>query len=136
MEKVKLLIFDLWMVLYFETLKNNIPIYVEGKNLSQNQEKFIKNEIFKFLIIAADPKSLPLRSGKAFHIGWKNCRITYKDIANRLTKQLIEEGIKLKKPLKENNIKGYIHEVKETITERVRKASEEFDWDEKLEEIE
>ena len=61
MEKVKQLICDLWMDLCFEALKNDIP----KKELSSpKQKKFIRNKIFSFLITAANPDSLPPRTGR------------------------------------------------------------------------
>jgi hypothetical protein len=131
MEKVKLLICDLWMELCLEALENDIP---KKEMLSQKQKKFIRDKIFSFLMTAANPDSLPLTSGKAFHIGWKNCTISYNDIAKRLNKQFEEEN-KKEKIYTEGDIKGYIFYVRDKISKRVRKASEDFNWNKKLKKI-
>jgi predicted house-cleaning noncanonical NTP pyrophosphatase (MazG superfamily) len=135
MEKVKLLVCDLWIELYFSALENDIPNCVGEEILSQKQKKYIRDKIFELLTSNSKIDSLPYKSGKAFHIAWRNCTISYQDVANRLNEQLKEEGEGIKKSLTENDIKGYIFYIKGIITKRVREASKDLNWGQKLRRI-
>ena len=127
MQIVRDSIYELWKNLVNAAKEEDIGEYASKNDLNDKQIDYIEKKIWDFMTDCALPEKLPDRQGRAFWIAWGNCKINHQDIAERLTKQLIEEG-KQKAHLSENNIKGYLIEVRKKIRERVRNESAHWDW--------
>jgi hypothetical protein len=128
MQIVRDSIYELWKKLVNAVQAQYFADNISGETLNEKQLEYIEKKIWDFMTACSVPDRLPNRQGRAFWIAWGNCKISHKDIAERLTEQLRQEGNNIRTPLTENNIKGYLFEVREKIKERVLKASNQWDW--------
>ena len=128
MQLVRDSIYELWKNMVKAVQDEDIADYVENKHLNEKQREYIEKKIWDFMTDCSTPDKLPDRQGRAFWIGWGNCKINHQDIAERLTEQLRQEGKNIKGHLTVNNIKGYLFEVREKIKDRVRNESTHWDW--------
>ena len=128
MQIVRDSIYELWKYLVKAVQDEDIPYYIKKKNLNEKQRAYIEKKIWDFMTDCVLPEKLPDRQRRAFWIAWGFCKISHKDIAERLTEQLRQNGKKIKGHLTENNIKGYLFEVREKIKEQVRNDSNHWDW--------
>lgn len=129
-------VFKVWKDLVQAVLDDDINEYIQKNGLNEKQQEYIEDKVWGLMTKHTAIEKLPEKQGRAFWLAMGKCTINYSDIANRLNTQLKNEGKKLKSDLIENDIKGYMSEVRKRVYKKVRGESSRWEWENYLKKYE